>query len=312
MLRFFERPYSGHRLRCSLGSQFQDRYSRFGLRTSGDDTQAMDRLFSEIAMHQALGRALDQLGQPRFWRLLVLLLNEMVPFDNALATATSVDGVPIVLDEYDTGGSDAPSPVPLYLNGLYLLDPFLQAAHEGLADGCYRLEEVAPDLFRQSEYFLSYFRDAVGEDEIQILVRPQPGVLLSLSLGAKARFDVESLGKLTAALPWVLAAIRQHWRLAGDAARMAPGADDLGARVEAALSRFGAGLLTEREMAIARMVLRGNSSKAIADRLAISPETVKVHRRHLYTKLGISTQPELFSRFIEALGDDDAPQAART
>jgi DNA-binding CsgD family transcriptional regulator len=105
----------------------------------------------------------------------------------------------------------------------------------------------------------------------------------------------------------VLAAIRQHWRLTGDTARIAPSAADLGARVETALGRFGAGLLTEREMAIARMVLRGNSSKAIADRLAISPETVKVHRRHLYSKLGISTQPELFSRFIEALGDDAAP-----
>ncbi|MFP6560324.1 LuxR C-terminal-related transcriptional regulator [Paraburkholderia sp. B3] len=263
----------------------------------------MDRLFSEIAMHQALGRALDQLGQPRFWRHLVLLLNEIVPFENALATAIGPDGVPFVLEEYDAFSHDAPSPVPLYLNGLYLLDPFLQAAHDGLRDGCYRLEEVAPDLFRQSEYFLSYFRDAVGEDEIQILVRPQPDMLLSLSLGASARFDAEPLGKLVTALPWVLATMRQHWKLAGESAHSAPDAVDLGARVEQALARFGAGLLTEREMAIARMVLRGNSSKAIAEQLAISPETVKVHRRHLYTKLGVSTQPELFSRFIEALGE---------
>jgi DNA-binding CsgD family transcriptional regulator len=265
----------------------------------------MDRLFSEIAMHQALGRAIDHLGQPRFWRLLVLLLNEMVPFDNALATAIGPDGVPVVLDEYDTGGSDSPSPVPLYLNGLYLLDPFLQAAHDGLQDGCYRLEEVAPDLFRQSEYFLSYFRDAVGEDEIQILVRPQPDTLLSLSLGASARFDVEPLGRLTACTPWLLATIRQHWRRYGASARTLT-AGDLGARVEQALAGFGAALLTEREMAIARMVLRGNSSKAIAERLAISPETVKVHRRHLYAKLGISSQPELFSLFIQALGDNNA------
>ncbi|MHA7200753.1 response regulator transcription factor, partial [Burkholderia pseudomallei] len=71
-----------------------------------------------------------------------------------------------------------------------------------------------------------------------------------------------------------------------------------------ALASFGAPLLTEREMAIARLVLRGNSSKAIAERLAISPETVKVHRRHLYSKLGISSQPELFSLFLQALGHD--------
>lgn len=263
----------------------------------------MDRLFSEVAMHQAFGRALDHLGEPRFWRLLILFLNEMVPFDNALATALGRDGAPVVLDEYDTGGASGPSPVPLYLNGLYLLDPFLQAAHDGLADGCYRLEEVAPDLFRQSEYFLSYFRDAVGEDELQIIVRTRPDEMLSLSLSAHARFDTDTLGRLAACSPWLLAAIRQHRRLQGDASR-ARASDDLAERVERALASFGAPLLTEREMAIARLVLRGNSSKAIAERLAISPETVKVHRRHLYSKLGISSQPELFSLFLQALGHD--------
>ncbi|MDI9682553.1 hypothetical protein QM334_38040, partial [Burkholderia cenocepacia] len=80
------------------------------------------------------------------------------------------------------------------------------AAHDGLADGCYRLEEVAPDLFRQSEYFLSYFRDAVGDDEIQILVRPNADTLLSLSLGASTRFDVE---------PPVLPDRREHPRHRG-------------------------------------------------------------------------------------------------
>jgi DNA-binding CsgD family transcriptional regulator len=261
----------------------------------------MELLFRDMALHQALGRTIDQLGQPRFWRHLVLLLNEMIPFDNALATVIGRDGAPAVLEEYDTGGSDAPSPVPLYLNGLYLLDPFLQAAHDGLADGCYRLEEVAPDLFRQSEYFLSYFRDAVGEDEVQVIVRVGADRLLSLSLGTHARFDVDALGRLAACSPWLLALLRQHWKQLGHATR-ADGDSDLAARVEHALASFGAELLTEREMAIARLVLRGNSSKAIAERLAISPETVKVHRRHLYAKLGISSQPELFSVFLRALG----------
>lgn len=273
----------------------------------------MDRLFSEIATHQALGRTIDQLGQPRFWRQLILLLNDMLPFDNALATAIGRERVPVVLDEYDTGGTDAPSPVPLYLNGLYLLDPFLQAAQDGLADGCYRLEEVAPDLFRQSEYFLSYFRDAVGEDELQIIVHTQPDEMLSLSLGAGTRFDADALGRVAAGMPWLLATIRQHWKLRGDAVRPADGgASGLALRVEHALASFGAELLSEREMAIARLVLRGNSSKAIAERLAISPETVKVHRRHLYAKLGIASQPELFSLFLQALGHDDARPPAPT
>lgn len=266
----------------------------------------MDRLFTEVAMHQALARVIDHLGGPRFWRNLILLLNEVMPFDNALAVLIGSDGVPRVLEEFDTGGTDAPSPVPLYLNGLYLLDPFLQAVHDGLADGLYRLEEVAPDLFRQSEYFLSYFRDAVGEDELQLIVRLAPTHdVVSLSLGAKTRFDVEALGRLAVCAPWLIATIRQHQaRLATEPATRAD-SGDLSARVERALAGFGAELLSEREMSIARLVLRGNSSKAIAERLAISPETVKVHRRNLYNKLGISTQPELFSLFLQALGHEE-------
>jgi hypothetical protein len=77
----------------------------------------MDRLFTEVAMHQALARVIDQLGGSRFWRNLILLLNEMVPFDNALAVLVGQDGVPGVLEEFDAGGTDKPSPVPLYLNG---------------------------------------------------------------------------------------------------------------------------------------------------------------------------------------------------
>ena len=122
----------------------------------------MDRLFTEVAMHQTLARVIDHLGGPRFWRNLILLLNEIMPFDNALALLVGQDGVPRVLEEFDTGGTDKPSPVPLYLNGLYLLDPFLQAAHDGLADGLYRLEEVAPDLFRSSTVIKKTLGTSIG------------------------------------------------------------------------------------------------------------------------------------------------------
>ena len=35
--------------------------------------------------------------------------------------------------------------------------------------------------------------------------------------------------------------------------------------------------------------------------LAISPGTVRIHRKNIYAKLGINSQGELFSRFIESL-----------
>ncbi len=46
-------------------------------------------------------------------------------------------------------------------------------------------------------------------------------------------------------------------------------------------------------------LLAGHSEKSAARVLAISAETVKVHRRHAYRKLGVATKGELFSLFVE-------------
>lgn len=257
----------------------------------------MDSLFLEAASHTALARAIEHAGGPRFWRQLVLLLRQWVPLDNALAVHFPAQGPALALDEYDA--APAPAASALYLDGLYLLDPFYQAAREGLGSGFYHLEEVAPDHFRQTEYYLNYFHDHVLEDEVQYLLQLPGNSVLSLSLGMRRRFSATELGKLTLCSPWVLALLGQHWaRLAPTASQPAPVAD--------AMAHFGEGVLSERELEIARLILRGYSSKAMAERLGISPETIKAHRRHLYAKLDISSQPELFSRFIASLGFSEA------
>ncbi len=50
-----------------------------------------------------------------------------------------------------------------------------------------------------------------------------------------------------------------------------------------------------------QLLLRGYSAKAAARELGISPETLRVHRKHIYAKLGVSSQGELFSLFLSAL-----------
>ena len=49
------------------------------------------------------------------------------------------------------------------------------------------------------------------------------------------------------------------------------------------------------------MILKGYSSKAIAERFSISIETVKLHRKNAYAKLDLSTQGEVFNLFINSL-----------
>jgi len=258
-------------------------------------------LFREVGMHAGLGRTLSQIGSERFWKQLVLLLHQCLPFDNALAIFYPLDGLPQALEEYDAQPSSKPASMLVYLNGLYVLDPFFQACREGYASGVYRLEEVAPDHFRQSEYFLNYFHDNVLEDEVQFILQLPGAGTLSLSLGMQRRFSAEETGLLTTLAAWVLPLMQQHWQ---QSTQRVPAAQAMASQIRDALSHFGCGVLSDRELEVARLVLRGFSSKAMAERLNISPDTVKVHRRHLYAKLDISSQPELFSLFIQSLGHD--------
>ena len=71
--------------------------------------------------------------------------------------------------------------------------------------------------------------------------------------------------------------------------------------IESALNRFGTSVLTEREHQVIDLVLRGHNTESIASQLDIARDTVKLHRRHSYAKLRVSSQGELFYRFLETL-----------
>ena len=57
-------------------------------------------------------------------------------------------------------------------------------------------------------------------------------------------------------------------------------------------------LLTRRELEIVTLILKGHSNLSLAAVLELSMNTVKVHRRQIYSKLNISSQAELFRVFL--------------
>ncbi|WP_260464123.1 helix-turn-helix transcriptional regulator [Burkholderia sp. Bp8963] len=180
------------------------------------------------------------------------------------------------------------------------LDPFYIANREAPQSGLFRLSDVAPECFRDTDYYTRYFTHNVVEDEVQYNARLDDTRTLCLSLGSKQRFSPEQVALLDLMRPWVSALMRQRLGFEREPAEPAPArAAGARGRFELAMARLGTPL-TARELDVVRLILSGRSNKEVAGKLAISAETVKVHRRNIYGKLSINSQSELFSLFLKA------------
>jgi DNA-binding NarL/FixJ family response regulator len=57
--------------------------------------------------------------------------------------------------------------------------------------------------------------------------------------------------------------------------------------------KTGNNILSARELEVLKLLMQGFSHKVIAGELKISIDTVRTHMRHLHTKSGRSSGPEL-------------------
>ncbi len=115
------------------------------------------------------------------------------------------------------------------------------------------------------------------------------------------RFTRVELSRLRLIEPLVQSAMQRIWDSRDSEATRGNDDHDMHRRLTACFENFGEDTLTQREREITQLLLRGHSSKSIARELGIAPGTVMVHKRNLFAKLGITSQYELFSRFIDAL-----------
>jgi len=65
--------------------------------------------------------------------------------------------------------------------------------------------------------------------------------------------------------------------------------------------------LSPRELDIVDMILHGHSTDSIAGQLHLTRGTIKNYRRHLYGKLEISSERELFLAYIDAIANTEEP-----
>jgi DNA-binding CsgD family transcriptional regulator len=265
--------------------------------------------------HEQIARVISAQRTPDFPPRLAEALGSLVRFDFSVMFAYRGDERP--LDLFDNFGAARREVfVTIYQEGPYLLDPFYQACRDKVPAGLYRIRDLAPDRFYQSEYFRSYYVSTGLSEEIGFFVALPGEVRVVISL-MRARntqgFSEREMNRLREIEPFVLAAAGYHWdslsaRFSGN--KIDPESEILERYLDYAFTNFGRSLLTTRECEVVSLVLRGHSSDSISKALGIAPGTVKIHRRNIYAKLGISSQAKLFSLFISALSSRvDHPRA---
>lgn len=239
----------------------------------------------------AIARLIEQLGSERFPAALRGLLEECCQFDSMTVTRYPPHAQPVSL-YHDLDEVQAAITVQFYATGPYLLDPLYQHCRANGAQGAWRLLDLASDGFLRSEYYRTFYRKIRIGDEIGILVRQEDDCWIIVSLARairRARFAADEVERVGALFAVIAAAVLRNWGLA----------ETTSARTEAALedrlADFGSGRLSARETQIVQLVLQGHSTPSIAAHLGITEGTVKVHRHNAYSRLGISSQAELFA-----------------
>jgi len=229
---------------------------------------------------------------------LITLLGASVEFDDRFIVLFRKDSAPVILAHSIMETRD-----DNYLGGPYLLDPFYDAWNNGLPDGCYRLSDIAPEGFEQSQYFINYFSRLHVHDEIGYFASLDSTTTVHMSLGRTVRlptFSRQQNDQLDALTPLVRVGLEKI-KDKTEVDEQANLSSNFHAQFASAFSAFGTSFLTQREVEVSHFLLKGHSAKSIARLLGISPGTVRNHLKNIYSKLEISSQAELFALFLESL-----------
>ena len=258
---------------------------------------------SAPASPDLLAEVIDALNSSQFENCLAKWLLSVVRYDNFVVIAYFQDEPPKslftrieeprVLENFE--GS--------YVSGAYLIDPYHELHVNQASKGLYRLKDIAPDQFRRSRYNREYYQNTTMVDEIAYIAYPAKGVSVHVSLGrditSQQRYSSRDLSAADKIEPIVCSLIERHWSDLNSTGKF-----DEAQIVTSLISKIRQQhqiKLSPRQAQVALMILRGHSSVSMGLQLKISPQTVKVFRKQLYKRCGISSQAELFNLMLPLL-----------
>ncbi|MGI9370743.1 MAG: helix-turn-helix domain-containing protein [Ruegeria sp.] len=254
----------------------------------------------DVSQTEAIAGAIRSVGTSNFVPELLNYMRTAAAFQGAFVSRLNLNSAPEHI--YDNVRQERRSEViDRWLERAWLLDPFVVRFIGGSHAPVMVLRDVAPDRFGKTDYFGIYYKSLKLDDELGVFVTLPDGVLF-FSLGpelGKKRFSRREVKQLTEIHPIIAALCEQHFHRSPQ-----PNQQSLGNSVnlETVIENVCDGL-TKREIEVVQNLLRGHSSHSIALLLDVSPATVKVHRKNIYRKLGISSQSALFSIFLQSVSE---------
>lgn len=251
-------------------------------------------------------KLIEHAGRDSLWPHLTEFLAEQLDFQQILILLET-NSAPQLLFEQSSSELFPANITQDYLDRAYLLDPFYLAPFDAQSQSdIFHLIDVTPDGFYLSEYYQSYYADSGLLDDLQYWYQVGDNLRITINLARSKEsrfFSTQEVQQLKRFLPIVDAVMAAFWAARNIDYGQSSTGINMRERLERARENFGSSVLTEREQEVIRSMLAGYSTKVAAQKLDISPETVHMHRKNIYSKLDISSQAEVFTLFLDSVAE---------
>ncbi|MEP2630030.1 MAG: helix-turn-helix transcriptional regulator [Hyphomicrobiales bacterium] len=262
-----------------------------------DSNRLAKNIFDNVAL------AIKARGTTEICLAIREMLASAFEFDNYLVIAYRGEENPVILHRSGASKRVHAELDSHYVPSLYVLDPFYAAHINRIESGVYLLRDLAPDKFNTTSYYREYYKKTTLLDELSFFGYSLDGWTYNVCVGRDETsgrpFTKPSVTKAMELAPVVVSILESRWeKMPFERAASNKDIPNLVASLIKELADKHDIRITNRQAQVALLLLRGHSSRSIGMQMDISWQTVRVFRKQLYSRCGISSQAELFSLLV--------------
>jgi DNA-binding CsgD family transcriptional regulator len=255
---------------------------------------------TDQAIMKALAGAISGVGSNDHVERLADLIGALVPHDLITIVRYSTTQRP----EFVSHRNFSDAMVRKYLDIYYVYDPFYGHWRKHQKPGVYPLNRLQAKAQRRGIYIAEFLGQSVISDEVGVMLNDGPGWCLGIFLDRKKfSFTAKEIARLEAKFAIFASLHDLDTRSRSSNFMRTTQPPSLGREpLVPGVTFLPADLwpeLSARERELVKLILAGHPTANIARKLGIAAGTVKNHRLHIYKKLDITTERELFLQYIE-------------